>query len=364
MIVIGADPHKATHTLAAVDAAIGELRGTKTAAARPAGHAQLLAWARALDAERVWAIEDCRHVSGALERFLTAHGERVLRVPPKLMGQSRRAERSAGKSDPIDALAVAGAALRHGLESFPLAVLDAEAEEIRLLTDHRDDLVGERTRIQNRLRWHLHELWPELAIPARSLDRPKWLDSIAGRLRRSEQSARVRVCRDELRRIRELTRAVDALERELGVLIAARAPQLLELPGCGSLTAARLVADTAGATFASDAKLARLAGVAPIPASSGNSRRHRLDRGGNRRLNCAIHVIALTQARCHGPARAYLERKQGEGKSRKEALRCLKRQLVRTLWRQLRTPGPDQEGDCLKDRLPTVNAPAPALVLT
>jgi transposase len=365
MIVIGADPHKLTHTAAAVDAGIGELHGHKTAAARAHGHAELLAWARELDAERVWAIEDCRHVSSHLERFLVGHGERVVRVPPKLMGESRRGERTAGKSDPIDAQAVARAALREGVDSLPSAQLDREAHEIKLLTDHREDLVGERTRIQNRLRWHLHELWPELAIPVAALDRAKWLDSVGRRLARAEQTARVRVARDERRRLRELTRSANALEREIAILVRAKAPQLLELPGCGPLSAARLIAETAGTTLASDAKLARLAGVAPIPASSGQRRRHRLHRGGNRRLNCAIHRIAVTQGRVHGPARDYLARKQAEGKTRIEALRCLKRQLVRTLWRLLFSPTADREGACLKMTINNhANAPARALALT
>jgi transposase len=337
MIVIGADPHKAEHTAAAVDRATGELRSSETVAATPAGHRALLESARALDQDRVWAIEDCRQVSGALERFLVAHGERVVRVPPKLMGESRRAERSAGKSDPIDAVAVARAALREGPDSLPAATLDPEAHEIKLLVDHRDDLVAERTRIQNRLRWHLHALWPGLAVPVGALDRAKWLDRLARRLARAEQGARVRVCRDELRRLRELARSANALERELGVLAARKAPALLGLPGCGPLSAARIVAECGDVRrFESDAKLARLAGVAPIPASSGNRQRHRLHRGGNRKLNCAIHRIAVTQGRVHAPARDYLARKQAEGKSRIEALRCLKRQLVRRVWRLLR----------------------------
>ena len=199
MIVIGADPHKSEHTAAAICRATGELRRSETVAARSAGHAALLDWARALDPERVWAIEDCRHVSGALERFLVERSERVVRVPPKLMGESRRAQRTAGKSDAIDAVAVARAALREGLDALPAATVDEAALEIKLLVDHRDDLVSERTRIQSRLRWHLHELWPALEIPPAALDRAKWLDKVAGRLGRAEQSARVRVCRDELR---------------------------------------------------------------------------------------------------------------------------------------------------------------------
>ena len=119
-------------------------------------------------------------------------------------------------------------------------------------------------------------------------------------------------------------------------MVRAQAPQLLELPGCGTLTAAKLIAETAGAArFASDAKLARLAGIAPIPASSGNRTRLRLDRGGNRQLNCAVHRIAVTQGRIHAPAREFLARKRAEGKSNREALRCLKRHLIRRVWQLL-----------------------------
>jgi len=339
MIVIGADPHKREHSAAAVCRATGELRSSETVAASPAGHLALVEWARAIDEDRIWAIEDCRHVSGALERFLVERGERVVRVPPKLMGESRRAERSPGKSDAIDAVAVARAGLRQGLDTLPAATVDEDALEIKLLLDHRDDLVGERTRIQSRLRWHLHELWPEFAIPAAALDRAKWLERVSRRLARTGQTARVRVCRDELRRVRELTRTANELERELGMLVEAKAPKLLELAGCGTLSAARIIAECGDAQrFASDAKLARLAGVAPIPASSGNRRRHRLHRGGNRKLNCAIHRIAITQGRLDGPGRDYLARKQAEGKTRLEALRCLKRQLARRIWHLLQTP--------------------------
>jgi transposase len=124
-----------------------------------------LRWARKLDAERVWAIEDCRHVSGAFERFLIARGERVVRVAPKHMAGARRAARERGKSDSIDAFSVAKAALRERLETLRGAHLDGRALDIRLLSDHREDLIAARTRDQQRLRWHLHDLWPELEIP-------------------------------------------------------------------------------------------------------------------------------------------------------------------------------------------------------
>jgi transposase len=212
----------------------------------------------------------------------------------------------------------------------------ARGPGFRELLDHREDLVKARSEDQCRLRWHLHDLWPELELPAGCLDRIAWLERIARKLARAEQGARVRVARQLVRAIRERTKLATELEREIAAAVKAHAPQLLELPGCGALTAAKLIAETAGAgRLASDAKFARLAGVAPIPASSGNSTRHRLDRGGNRQLNCALHRIAVTQGRVHAPARKFLARKRAEGKSTREALRCLKRHLARRVWHLL-----------------------------
>ena len=127
------------------------------------------------------------------------------------------------------------------------------------------------------------------------------------------------------------------LDRELQTAAAQTAPALVALPGCGAISASKLLGEIGAIErFESDAQLARHAGVAPLEASSGKHRRHRLDRGGNRQLNRALHRIAVTQARVHPPARAYLERKQAEGKSRREAIRCLKRQLARTVYTTLK----------------------------
>jgi transposase len=294
---------------------------------------------RGLGAERVWAIEDCRHVSGALERFLLRRGEQVVRVAPKLMAGARRSARERGKSDVIDAVAIARAALRESLDELPIARLAGPELDVRLLVDHRERLVAQRTALINDLRWHLHDRWPEFAIPARALTTSRWQDRVAGRLARAEQTARVRIARDELRRIRELTRSIDALERELADLVANLAPRLLAEQGCGVLTAAKLIGEIAGiGRFATDAKLARIAGSAPIPASSGRTDRHRLDRGGNRQLNCALHRLAVTKGRLDPDTADYLARKQADGKSRREALRCLKRHLARRVWRLLQPP--------------------------
>src|SRR3954467_10219750 len=214
MIVIGSDAHKRSYTCQAVVGGTGELRSSETVTATTAGHERLLAWARG-QGERVWAIEDCRNVSGKLERFLLARGERVVAVAPKLMAGRRRGAREAGKSDPIDALAVARAALQEGVETLPTARLEGPARETKLLLDHREDLVAERTRVQNRLRWLLHDRWPELELPAGCLDRLVWLERLAARLARSPQGADVRVMRAQVRRLKELVREAGALEREL-----------------------------------------------------------------------------------------------------------------------------------------------------
>jgi transposase len=187
------------------------------------------------------------------------------------------------------------------------------------------------------LRWHLHELESTLQVPLGALDRAVWLDRLGRQLARRDQTTQVRIARDLLGRCRTLTRSITELDRELHTRTQTLAPRLLQLAGCGPLSAAKLLCEIGPIDrFPSDAQLARHAGVAPLDASSGKHQRHRLDRGGNRQLNCALHRIAITQGRVHPPARAYLERKQAEGKTRHEAIRCLKRQLARTIYTTLK----------------------------
>ena len=339
MITIGIDPHKRTHTAVAVSG-VGQLLDELTIPADEAGHRRLIDWAHQLDpsAELRFALEDCRGVNGRLERFLLAAEESVLRVPPKLMANARKGGREIGKSDSIDALAVARAALREE-SKLHAASNDPRARELKVLVDHREGLVRTRSIFAARLRWHLHDLDPELEPAARTLDRDPVRRSLAQRLARREQSAQVRVCRDLLAQIGDLTRRERELAAEIGALAKSYAPQLFEIPGVARLTAGKLIGEVAGVErFRSDAALARHAGCAPIPASSGNTRRLRLDRHGNRQLNATFYRIAVTQARVHPEARAYLAKKRAEGKTGKEAFRCLKRHLVRVVWRTLRQP--------------------------
>lgn len=333
MVTLGIDAHKRTHTVVAVDDAGRELGSKTTEATCGADHLGLLVWAEGFGEERQWAVEDCRHLSRRLEADLLAAGERIVRVPPKLMAHARDSARTYGKSDPIDALAVARAALRH--PDLPVAQLDGPSRELRLLVDHREDLVAERTRCINRLRWHLHELDPAWDPPARSLTALARLTDIAGRLAGLEGMV-ARVAAEIVTHIADLTARERALHREITDRVTVLAPTLLSLAGVGALTAAKIVAETADIRrFRSKDAFARHNGTAPIPVWSGNRERHRLSRTGNRQINAAIHRIAITQMRCHDDAKAYLERRTANGNTKPEALRALKRRLSDVVYRAL-----------------------------
>jgi transposase len=333
MVTLGIDAHKRTHTVVAVDELGRELGQKTTVATTSADHLEMLRWAERFGPERSWAVEDCRHLSRRLEADLLAAGERIVRVPPKLMAHARDAARTYGKSDPIDALAVARAALRH--PDLPAAQLDGPARELRLLVDHREDLIAERTRCINRLRWHLHELDPTWDPPARSLGRFRHLDAIAERLAGFDGPV-ARIASDIVADIHRLTVRERSLERDIATLVAELAPILLALAGVGALTAAKIVAETADVRrFRSKNAFASHNGTAPLPVWSGNRERHRLSRTGNRQLNAAIHRIAITQIRCHDDARGYLERRMSNGNTKTEALRALKRRLSDVVYRAL-----------------------------
>jgi len=335
MVVVGADVHKRTHTFVAVDE-VGRKLGEKVVAATSAGHAEAVMWARErFGTQLVWAIEDCRHLSARLERDLLTAGQQVVRVPPKLMAQTRASARTPGKSDPIDALAVARAFLRE--PSLPIASHDEVSRELKLLVDRREVLVAQRTATINRLRWRIHELDPERAPKPASLDQAKhrvalavWLDTVAGLV--------AELAREELADITRLTEAINALAKRIGERVRQVAPALLALPGCGELTAAKLVGEAAGVTrFKSEAAFARHAGVAPIPVWSGNTAgRVRMTGSGNRQLNAALHRIAVTQIRLDGLGQAYC-RRLNVGASNPEALRSLKRRLARVVFHHLHT---------------------------
>src|SRR5437773_1198081 len=209
MIVVGLDVHKHSVTAAAVDE-LGREQGSWSG---PIGMG-VLAWARSLADERRWAIEDCRHVTRAIELTLSAAGERLVRVPPRLTAPQRRRGRTRGKSDRIDAIAIARAALQEPQLEGPRAG-EETLRELKLLVDHRDDLVDERRRAQQRLRWHLHQLDPTFVVPAKALDRPAHLKRIGRWLSRQGQELQVRLARELVARCRSFNRIIVELDHEL-----------------------------------------------------------------------------------------------------------------------------------------------------
>jgi transposase len=331
MVILGADLHKRSHTVVAIDET-GRKLAEKTVTATAEGHLELRRWARQWP-ERRWALEDCRHLSRTLERDLVVVGEAVVRVPPKLMAGARRSAREPGKSDPIDALAVARAAIRE--PDLPVARLDGPERDVRLLVDHREDLVADRTQAMNRLHWHLHELLPGREPKPRSLGRSIVQAELERQLAGLEGTV-ARIARELVARIRELTAAIDALEREITRLVERLAPTLLALQGCGHLSAAKLVGETAGiGRFRRAGQFARHNGTAPVPVWSGNQVRHRLSRGGNRQLNVVLHRIAITQVRLGGPGRAYFEHRLSSGDTKSEAIRALRRRISDEVFRRM-----------------------------
>jgi len=332
MVTIGVDAHKRTHTMVAVDRTGREI-GQRTVAATSTGHLEALRWAGRW-AERHWALEDCAHLTRRLTADLLSAGQSVVRVPPKMMAGARRSARERGKSDPIDARAVALAALRE--PHLPVARLDGPAREVRLLVDHREDLVADRTRVANRLRWHLHELDPGNEPAPRSLDRRVTLDALEVRLADVDGPV-ARLARSLVARLRLLTVEIDELEREIARLVAKLAPSLLELVGCGPLSAAKLVGEVAGVgRFRSRAAFAMHNGTAPVPVWSGNTERFRLNRGGNRQIDVALHRIAITQLQRPGPAHDFVARRRSAGSTKTEAIRSLRRYISDEVYRRLR----------------------------
>lgn len=278
IMTIGGDAHRRTHTFVVVDPT-GRKIAEHTFAATTDGHLGALRWT-AHWPDRQWALEDCRQVTRRLERDLLGAGERVIRVPTQLMAGARKSARTPGKSDPIDALSVARAALRE--PDLPIAHLAGPERHLKLLVDHRDDLVAELVRTQCRLHWHLHELMPEHKVGLRRLGRFCVLDDLQARVEPLDGPV-AEISSELIERVRKLTVRINSLHREITTLVAELAPTMLALEGCGPMSAAKIVAEVAGVDrFRSRSAFARWNGTAPIPVWSSNER-FRLNRGGTAR---------------------------------------------------------------------------------
>jgi transposase len=332
-VIIGIDPHKATHTAVAIDRDEQPIARLQVVADRCQTE-RLLAWAASFGFERTWAIESANGLGKLLAQQLLGAGEHVVDVPPTLSARVRLlGSTKAAKNDSNDALSTAIAGLRH-CELRTVGVEDHTAV-IRLLIDRYDGLVSARTQATCRLHVVLRELIAGGAPRRLSANRAaKLLRSVhPGGLVAVE---RKRLAVDLLADVRRVDREIAATRSRITDAVEDSKTTLLELHGVGPIVAAYILGHVANpARFATPERFASYNGTAPIEASSGPRKRHRLNPRGNRKLNHAMHLIAVTQIRNDTPGRVYFQRKLAEGKSKKEALRALKRRISDAVWRQL-----------------------------
>jgi transposase len=335
-VLLGVDPHKASVAVAVVDEAKGELVERATFPQNRAGLRSLERWAKRFP-ERRWAVENAGGLGRHLAVRLAAAGESVVDVPPKLSARVRvLSTGNARKNDRVDALATALAAWRHER----LAAVDPEAasEVLRLLSERREDLVAERTRALNRLHGLLRDLLPGGVAGTLSAHRAARI--LRGIRPQGGASARLRrrLASEVLRDIRTLDRKIADLNERIEAEVEASGTTLIEIFGVGSILAAKIIGTVGDvARFPTKAHFASYSGTAPVEASSGEVVRHRLSLAGNRRLNNVLHMVAVCQARSDARGGAYYRKKLAEGKSRKEALRCLKRRVSDAVFKILQT---------------------------
>jgi transposase len=338
--VIGVDTHRDEHALAVVVAATGAVVAQQSVAADARGYREAVGVAdRYARGTRLWAIEGAGHYGAGLTRFLTRQRETVIEVGHSL----RRERRLRGKDDPLDALRAARSPLASEAPSLPRAGQRQEALRVLLLA--RRSAVDVRRIALVQLRSVIVTAPEELRAELRRLPTGQLIRR-CGRFRRSnsrtpDELASVLALRSLARRIEAATEEANELEREIVSHVRALVPQLLDEPGVGPIVAAQLiVAWSHRNRVRSEAAFARLAGVAPLPASSGQTVRHRLSRGGDRQLNRALHTVVLHR-RQHDPAtKDYIARRIAEGKSTREATRILKRYLARHLYRVMQNAEP------------------------
>jgi transposase len=331
--VIGVDTHRDTLTAAAVTA-VGGLLGQLVVTADAAGYQRLLGFARShVPGRRCFAVEGAGSYGAGLTRLLVERGEWVVEVD-----RPSRPARRGGKTDALDAIRAAREALVHQRPAVPRRRGDREALRVLLATRH-GALVA-RTCAINQLKALIVGAPEELRAELRGRStngQVTWCAALRDRPARSlEHRMTARALRATAQRIRVLAAEAAELQDEIGRLVAAVAPWLLELPGIGPISAAQvLVSWSHAGRLRSEAAFAALAGASPIPASSGQVTRHRLNRGGDRRLNRTLHTVALVRLRDDPATRAYAARRRAEGKSPREIRRCVKRAIARQLFKPL-----------------------------
>ncbi len=332
MIIIGIDPHKASATAAALSPTNDTLGHRRLAtSAKTAVH--LIAWAEEWP-ERLWAVEGAAGLGHGVAQQLVAAGEKVVDVPAKLAARARLlGSGSARKTDLTDAVSVASVAIHN--PKLNAVVAEDHTVVLRLLSDRRDDVIAQRTRTMNRLQVLLRDLVPGGAPRQLSTTAATAFLAKARPLTPTDEQ-RKRIARDLLDDLRRADRQLKAMAKAISAEVVASGTTLPDVHGVGDILAAKIIGHAGVVTrFESKSHFASYTGTAPIEASSGDIRRHRLNRAGNRQLNTALHTVAIVQARDGGPGRQHYDRKIAELKTPKEAQRSLKRQLSNVVYRHL-----------------------------
>ncbi len=339
---LGVDTHKQAHVIVTLDEQ-GRVGRSHSLANTAEGWVTALAWARQQAAERHWGIENSGSWGRGFAQFLLAQGEEDVReVRPQRTAQYRRRGRSQDKTDQADAQAIARVVLAEGAE-LPLVPVDDQSTELRLLSDHRDNLVVERTRLINQLHALMLQLDPAYKTKSGPLTAPagvRYCQDLTLPGASAVVQTRLLVVHQVADQLLHLEEALATVTAELRARVRATGTPLMGLRGVGEITAARLMGEIGVVPrLPSAAALAAYSGTAPVALSSGGRGGHRLNRGGNRRLNSTIYIIALGQRRAEPRAQAYYEKKRAEGKTEREAMRCLKRRLVDVLYRTMGQSG-------------------------
>ena len=331
-VTIGVDPHKASHTAAVLDEH-GQLLGQQRFPATLEGYQALRQWARRWDGRR-WAVEGAHGVGRALAQELVAGREHVVDVPAKLAARVRVLSTGHGrKTDPDDAVSIALAA--QSTSGLRKVAAEDHAVVLRLLTNRREDLVRTRTQTVNRLHRLLVDLVPAGADRNLTADRAA---ALLGQVTPTGTPAAIRwqLASDLVADVRDLDERIAVVEARITAAVAQAKTRLVELFGVGPVLAAKLLGEVGDVRrFPTKHHFATHTGTAPLEASSGQVVRHRLSRAGDRKLNHALHLMAIVQVRHPTAGQAYYRRKRAEGKSPKEALRCLKRRLSDAVYRCL-----------------------------
>ena len=339
---VGVDTHQRMHVLVAIDED-GRTQGRRTAANTPEGWSTALQWAREQQHHLRWGVENSGSLGKGFAQFLLAQGEvEVREIVPHRTAQYRRRGRTQDKTDTADALAMARLLRAEG-ELLPAVQADDGSTELRSLSDHRDNLVVDRTRLTNQLHAQMLPLDPGYAARSGPLTRAagvRYCQQLALPEAEGVAQTRLLVVRQLAARLLQLDADIAGATKALEQRVQALEPPLLQVRGVGVVVAARLLGELGCAPRVhSAAALAALAGIAPLAVASGGRQGHRVNPGGNRKLNRAIHIVALTQRRCEPLAQAYYDKKRAEGKTARAAMRCLKRRLVDVLFRRLQ-PAP------------------------